>query len=323
MVLPKGILRWCFLVLAAGLAGCAAIQPFPHIARAGDTIILAVGSQTGMGKNNTQIWFYPDADPANPIDLNPGIRTFFRLYADRSSWAYSPNNADATTNFHYLHHEPWQTVVALDLPAGLPEGPGTVRIETTAPQPRPLDPGDPDVYPDLNTIDIRLEILPGVGSPNPLQYKTLYGGTLSGDLKELKPMRQALVEPPVEDPGAGWPTFAAVEFKLSLPMLDADGLTPTEKNLRVVPQDVSAFTDSRIQMTWSFDGSTLTVLFLSAGGNIRYYEPRFGAVAEYAYFTDVPILTSVRYFDIDGNEITGPAVADYTVALKGRQYWTP
>lgn len=314
-----------FLLAIAMLSGCTAIQPFPQVVRSGDTISLMVGSQSGMGKGNTQVWFTSDADTANPIDLSGGILAFFDLYADRSSWAYSPNNADADTNFRYLHHEAWQTAVALDLPLGLPLGPGTIQVQTTVPQPKPLEAGYLDVYPDINTVDIRMEILPGDGTPNPFQYKTTFDGTLSGDLRNLKLMRQALVQPPVEDPGGLWPTtFGAIEVKLSLPMLDADGLPPTEANVRLATQSVSTYTDSRLQTTWSFDGSELTVLFLSATGNIHYYEPRFGAVAEYAYFTEAPVpsVTSARYFDSNGNEVPGPAITDYSVTLRGKRYWT-
>lgn len=300
------------------LQGCAAIQPLPQAARGGDTIALAVASQDGMNEFNTQVWFISDADPGNPIDITSGIRSVFDIYPDKGSWAYSPNNPSADTNFRYLHREPAQTVIALDLPTGLLTGMGTIRLQTSLPRVVPLEPGYADVYPDLNNVDVRIEILPGVGSANPFSYKTTYGGTLSGDLGGLRAMRHALVRPPQEDPSGIWSSgYGAVEFKLNLVMTDLSGSGMSESNLRLFTQDVSTWTGSKPQMTWRYGNGVLTVLFISANGNIRYFEPRFGVVAENATFDSTPAIVSVRYFDLNGNQIAGPSASDYAVSLKG------
>jgi hypothetical protein len=304
------------------LNGCVAIQPFPNYARSGDTITLAVGSQDGMTRINTQAWFTSDASPANEIDITQNIRSIFKLYADRTSQMYSPDHGNADINFRYLHHEQWQTVIALDMPQGLPVGPGTVRVETAASQPQPLETGIFGPYPDVNTVSIRVEILPGIGSSNPLQYKTTYGGTLNGSYTDLQPARQALVKPPVEDPQSNWTTtYGAIELKVNLPMADVNTGTLTENNLRVVTQEVSNYTRSKLQTTWSLNGNVLTVLFISANGKIQYYEPRFSVVAQSADFSATPTLLSVSYFDVNGNVAAGPALADYSVSLAGISFY--
>lgn len=304
------------------LHGCAAIQPLPQAARGGDTIALAVGSQDGMNQFNTQTWFISDADPGNPIDITSGIRSVFDIYPDKGSWAYSPSNGSADTNFRYLHREPAQTIIALDLPTGLLTGMGTIRIQTSLPQPLPLEPGYQDVYPDINNVDIRMEILPGTGTANPFSYKSTYGGTLAGSLGNLRAMRHALLQPPVADPTNAWSTgYGAVEFKLNVALTDINGAAASEANLRLFTQDVSTWTGSKPQMTWRYDSGVLTVLFLSANGNIRYFEPRFGVVAENALFDTTPVLASARYFDINGNPVTGPLAAEYAVSLRGTSYY--
>jgi hypothetical protein len=305
-------------ILLALLSGCVAIQPFPNYARPGDTITLAVGSQDGMNRQNTQVWFTSDANPANPVEVTSGIRSIFNLYADKGSRVYSPNNNNADTNFRYLHHEQWQTVIALDLPQALPTGPGTVRIQTTVPQPRPLESGMFGDYPDVNTVSVRIEILPGTGTPNPLDYKTAYGGTLGGNYSDLQAARQALVRPPVEDPQGAWnATYGAIELKINLPLADINSGTLSENNVRVVTQDVTTYTRSKLQMTWSLSGNTLTVLFISASGKIRYYEPRFSIMADAANFTATPAMLSVQYFDVNGNAVNGPGISDYSVNVTG------
>ncbi len=305
-------------LLMAMLTGCVAIQPFANYARPGDTITLAVGPQDTMSKSNTKVWFTSDANTANPVEITSGIQAIFRLYADKGSRLYSPNNSAADTNFRYLHHEEWQTIIALNLPQGLLTGPGTIQVQTTAPQPTPLESGNYGAYPDVNTVPIRIEILPGTGLPNPLQYKTTFGGTLNGNLSDLAAARQALVKPPVKDSLSLWTaTYGAVELKFNLPLADIATGTLTENNVRVVAQDVTTYTRSKLQMTWSLSGNTLTVLFISANGKIQYYEPRFSIMADSADFTATPTILSVRYFDVNGTAVTGPAVTDYSVSVTG------
>ncbi len=301
------------------LAGCTTIQAFPMAARPGDTISLAVGSQDGMNEGNTTVTFTSDADLI-PIDMTANVRSIFNLYSDKASNTYSPNIQFIRDNFSYLHHEPWQSVIVLDLPSTLPLGPGNVRVQTTVPQPvGALEPGLNGTYPDLNDIDISLEILPGTGISNPFKYKTVFNGTLAGDLGELSPGRQALIRPPKADPGDLWPgTFSAIEFKLTVPMTDQSGSgIVNDDSIRLVSQDVSMFTGSKAQLTWQYDGAEITVLFISSADKLKYYEPRFSIMAELADFDVPPTLTSVRYFDGLGNEVTGPAISDYSISLLG------
>lgn len=317
------ILRLISLMMVCLLAiGCTTIQTFPIAARPGDTISLAVGSQDGMDTGNTTVTFTSDADLL-PVDITANVRSIFNLYSDKATNTYSPNIAFIRDNFSYLHHEPWQSVIVLDLPSSLALGPGNIRVQTTAPQPvGPLEASLNGTYPNLNDIDISLEILPGTGVSNPFKYKTVFNGTLAGALGELSPGRQALIRPPKADFGGLWPgTFSAIEIKLNVPMTDMSGSgVVNDDSIRLVSQDVSMFTGSKAQLAWQYDGTDITVLFISSADKLKYYEPRFAIVAELADFTATPTITSVRYFDSQGNEITGPAISDYSVGLLGSYF---
>lgn len=304
------------------LGGCASLAPFPQAARAGDTIALGLGPVENVRKPNTKIYFESDTDPGNLIDITSGFRTVFNLYADRTSLAYSPNYGYVNEGFKYIHHEPWETVIALDLPLGLPVGPGKITYQTTISQPYDLEPVTTGAYPDLNTITLPLEILPGTGTEGPslFEYALSSGAKLPGDLNALTPQRQAAVIPPVEDTGGSWvSSYGAIEFSIILPMIDNEGGSVTEDSIRLVAQDVSNFTKSKAQMAWAYNGTVLKVMFLSSSGNLRYFEPRFSVIAETADFDGTPTIDSVKYYDVDGNEIfTGPAIGDYTVKVFGR-----
>ncbi len=322
----KNTLVLLLLMLAAG---CTTIQPFPHAARAGDTVTLAVGSQTdigtlsGMNLSNTTVTFTSDSNSI-PVDITGGVRAIFNLYADKASNSYSPNIQNNLDNFKVLHHEPWQTVMALDLPTTLALGSGVVNIQTSAPQSQapfePLSPGNANgVLPDLNTVDIAMEILPGTGVSNTFRYKGFKSGNITGNLSDLEPGRQALVQAPRGDSLSQWgTTFGAVEFKITMPMVAVPSTgTVDDTSVRLVKQDVSSFSGSKAAVAYRFDGTEITVMFISATGKLQYYEPRFSVMAETADFTATPTITSVQYFDVDGNIVTGPTIADYSVELLG------
>jgi hypothetical protein len=300
------------------VSGCTAINPFPQAARSGDTVALAVGSQEGMTKLNTQVYFTPDSPPGSaPINITSGVRSIFSIFADPTSTAYSKTNTNSNLNFQYLHREQGQTVIALDLPT-LPVGTGIINVTTSVPQPVPLE-NNPGLgaYPDLNSIDIPFEILSGTGTSNPFDYATTFGGTLTGNLLHLRPRHQALVKPPLSDFSSNWAnTFGAIELVMDLPMVD-DGGTVTEDSIRVVAQNLDNFTDSRAQMTWSYDGTDLKVIFISATGKLQYYEPRFAVVGETADFTTTPVISSVNYYDVNGSPAVGPLPVDYSVQVFG------
>lgn len=299
------------------LIGCTNLAPHPVGARKFDTITLGLGPYEGMTKPNTKIYYTPDSTGV-PVLLNPGIRSFFKIQADPTSLAYSTQYPFVDTGFKYLHREPTEMVVALDLP-DLPAGTGNITFSTTVPTPHLLEPLPLGPYPDLNTLSIPFEIFPGTGQSNPFEYALSSGGKLTGDLNALEPQRQALIAPPVEDLTSSWTSpYAAIEFDINLPMAENAGGTLSEDSIRLVAQNISSFTKSKSHMAWSYNGTTLKVIFLSESGKLRHYEPRFSVVADTADFTATPTINSVRYYDIDGNEIfTGPGISDYTISLLG------
>src|SRR3989344_8088200 len=141
-------------ILAMAVSGCISLKTFPQAARGGDTVALSVGSADGMARANTTAAFVSDSAPDAPVNLTPGIRGIFRLYADKASSIYAGGS-----NTRYVvstsGHEPWVTIMVVDLPQGLPSGPGEVRVTTTATY--------PTIGSHINDFPVSLEILPGTG----------------------------------------------------------------------------------------------------------------------------------------------------------------
>lgn len=297
-------------ILAMTLSGCIALQTFPQAARGGDTVSLAVGSADGMTRANTTATFVSDSTPNAPINLTPGIRGIFRLYADKASGMFS----DSAISFvvDTSGHEPWVTVMVVDLPQGLPFGAGKVHITTTA--------TFPTIGSKIDDVPINLEILPGTGVTSNLSYEFGVGSSRNGNLTQLETLPYALVRP-VFPHGTAWPTYGAIELKLHVPTTEGTALNPPF--LRVLVDDMStSSTSSGLSSVFRHDSNQdLTLMLLSPTGRLRYYEARFSIVplknsTQSIGFTATPVITSVRYFDINGNVVAGPAISDFVIQLR-------
>ena len=294
------------LLIVVGLlgTGCTALKTFPQAARAGETITLAVGSPDGMTRANTTATFTSDIDGI-PVDITANIRSIFKLYADKASSIYQ--QFSPTTNIVSTSgHEPWVTIVALDLPTGLMTGPGKVQFNTTATY--------PTIGSHINSLAIALEILPGTGTPSIFTYELGVGATIDGNLADLEAQTHAVVGPQFPSPSCPCPDYGAIEIKMSMPNSLGTALEPSR--VRVLTDDMTMETGSSRGISYGLNGQDLTVIITSPTGKLKYYEARFSVVLQpFATFSGAPTITSVRYFDVNGNETVGP-VSDYVASLQ-------
>ena len=283
------MLRIVFLSLIALFYGCTAVQPFPHSARAGDTITLAVGSPEGMTRENTQVQYTPDSTGI-PVDLTPQMRAIVKIHPDKASPAYQ--NSLANYLIDYTAHEPWLSVMVLDLPSDLPVGEGDIQITTTATY--------SSVENDINDALIPLTVTGSGGTPSDFAY---YSGNLVtsvvGDLSQLEPLPVISVKPVYEGIWAVHPQYGSAEIVVQL-----QGLTGP-RPFNVVPMDADAFTRSQTRMIWGRDGETIRLIFMSPLGTMRYYEASARLVFSNVtvYETVVPTIVSAKFYDKDGNEM--------------------
>lgn len=286
--------------------GCTALNTFPQSARLGDTIALAVGSPDGMTRANTTATFTSDLDGI-PVDITASIRSIFKLYADKASSIYEAGQP-AQNIVGTSGHEPWVTIVAIDLPAtGLQLGPGEVRFNTSATY--------PTIGSHVNDIPIALDILPGTGTVSDFTYEFGVGSSLVGNLRKLEAQPHAIVGPAYPSPSCPCPDYGAIEVKINMP--NSLGTILTQELLRIVADDATISTGSGRGINYGLNGGeNLTVIITSPTGQLKYYEARFSIVLDRSVkFNSTPTITTIRYFDIDGNETTGP-VSDYLVALQ-------
>lgn len=284
------------------LSACVAVQPFPQAARAGDTITLAVGSPDDLKQSNMTVTYVPDNAPGTSIDLTPNIVSIFKLYPDKTSNAWLNQS---TSIAPWSGHGAWMSIVALNLPSSMPTGTGKVYIAPGA-----------AVYPinahSVTGVAISMEILPGSGAPNPLQYLPYSFSTQPsvGRLSWLKPSPQVVVRMPRGTGYASDVSYAAIEIRVRVQMQDTNSAPLTDDNIAVVFDDQSQHLGSRMAPTWSRNGDEFVVTFISPVGGMQPYETRFSILPLPGQGTIVgtPSLTSVKYFDVNGNPVSGPAL---------------
>jgi len=311
------------------IQGCVALQPFPTAARAGDTISLAIGSLEGANKNNLIITFAPDSDPGTPVDLSPYIRSVFNIFPDKTSQVnlQDLNQIDSINSLtSWSAHSAWLTVAVIDLPEGLVVGPGTVTVTT----------GSDIVHVNnakkVDDISIPIEILPQTETPaspdNFEYYASQFSSSTLGDLAQLEPSKQVVVRAPIASGlyNSGiHPHVGAAEYVFSVPMvkLNDPSIVPPSTALMVVREEnyydyaQSAAYDgsdnniaAQTQMTWFKNGDDLTVMFISPTNQLRDQLIRFSIIPYTAMqydFAQMPTLKTYRYFDQNGNEISGMA----------------
>lgn len=299
------------LPIIAILNGCTAINTLPTAARSGDSITIALGSQEGMKRNNTTATFTPDSTGVS-VTLTP--KAIFNLYPDKRSKLYRYDQGIATQLVEGTSHEQWITVMAVDLPAGLPTGYGTINVSTTVPQasiPNAL----------VQNVSYRLEILPGIGAPHDLKYLKSDGNILGGTIGHLQRINnQTYIDPPtISSCSQAYPQgYGAIELRLQLPFViepyaDTDWFT-------VIADDLTAYTNQKIpQMTWSATGDELSILFMSADGELRCFEPKFSITPRYDGIfsaSSQPVLLSVDYYDVNGAVAVGPALTEYQLNVR-------
>lgn len=302
------MLAYGLLLLIGPLSGCTALQPFPNAVRAGGTVMLAVGSPDGMTRANSTVQYVSNSDPGNPVDLTPGIRSIFKVYPDRTS---APWLANALTDGIPLDtgHGAWLTVMAVDLPASLFPGTGVVQVTTSATV--------GSAATDINSVDIPLEILPGIGQPHQFPYEVFFT-TRTGNLIDLEPMPQVVIRPPI---GGNTPTYGAIEVKLNVPMINNDGTPATDSSFTIVVDDMGRTHHlSQLQTSWVRKGDEITVIFVSPTGTMKAWETRCAVVIFPNALPSLnipgtmidpskpaPSLVSIQYYDVNGVAVTGPS----------------
>lgn len=225
------------------LPACTTVNTFPAIARAGDTVSVMVGGTDKARKEtiavsltdiNSQIW---DLKALGLVRSVFNLRTEGDAYgAHYSSYLelYMPWNAG---------HEPMQTVLVADLPAGVAPGQAYLTISLNAT-------GNSSGI--ANPFKVNLEIIPGIGQSESFSRQSSVGPK-AADLGRLEPAPHAKITF-----GTGTTLIGAASLRVTF---DSTVLNPNDVNVYVPEStvrgsnlDPGAFGATQRMVYWHHDG---------------------------------------------------------------------
>jgi len=118
----------------------------------------------------------------------------------------------------------------------------------------------------------------------------------------------------VHTDSSGPTLYGAIEVKLHIETDKGTTLAPPD--VRVLMEDLMIITDSHRNWFWDINnGRDYTVTLISPIGWLAEYEARFKVAFKRATVVGTPTITSVRYFDINGVEVTGPDATQYMIVV--------
>lgn len=299
-------------LIAVVITGCASTQTFSTVARAGDTVALAVGWQKTLSRDNVRVIITPASGSPVVYQANdPAVRGIINLYPDPVSNLVIGTNlndslgVDATTigsgiNQYVTGNDRdwWQTTMFLDLPSTLSTGTARITIKDAA----------------MGTIiqSSNVEIVPGTGTPNDFRIYVPGGTTVDS-------LSINLTSSGVNSGGFYSNALLSLERAqhLTLSFDKPASSTPCPQALQVQLSHDPAINQSWVSsprgdiknVNWRDDGATITLLITAASDNaiadmkdLNVYIA--GPVTGLAVVPD-----SLRAYDANGDVITGVTTA--------------
>ena len=297
-----GIIKYsCFALLGSlVLAGCSSTTTFPKIARAGDTVSFMVGGSAETRKQNVTVQLTDANNQVFDLQALGLVRSVFNLRPEgRAVGMHYSNYLESYISWS-SGHEPLQTVMVTDLPANVATGVATLKVGLVGVSDNSSGASNP--------FNVRLEIIPENGAPDPINHRSS-SGVVPADFSSLETAPNAKVSF-----GASGTAIGAASL-----VLDFDGniVNPNDINLYVPEStvrgsfgDPGAFGKTQRMVYWRQDGQNLYVDIIAPQGInpqfLQFYvvhprgltgSPAFNIVSAQVYGTDgypidvTPVLT--------------------------------
>ena len=242
------------------LQGCASVNTFPTLARAGNTVTMLIGGSDEARKETTSVVL---------TDVNSGVwdlsalglvRSVFNVQMDAKATGQNYSSyIESFTPWAY-GHELLQTVLITDLPANLPVGAAVIEVNTNTGDNSAL------LFPGPSLINI--EIVAGVGQSDQFSRRSSLGATVDADFSKLEPAPYAKV-----DFGA-YDDFSTPIGAVSLVVdFDEAVIDPADINvyvpsstIRGTPSITGQHGDNQHMVHWRQDGLQVFIDIIAPGG---------------------------------------------------------
>jgi len=290
-------LIFSLVLLLPLIAGCSGVQTFPNMARAGDTVSIAMGWQKRFKRNNTTVTITPSVgEPVVYQPDDPAVRAIINFYPDplsnvvvgtkiKNDTFFNNGLAYGTlinTNYTDGDMDWWQTIAFVDLPSTIAVGEANIQLTNIV--------GDM-----ANSI---VNIVGGSGEAG------LFNAEGNGP---MSPIQLAALE-------------RASNFEVSINAAVIPYAVELEFTHIGTEKAVVVNTNDLKNIIWVDNGPLLKVMLLPSSSNalssLHDFKFYITGKATHPYYriTQELALQSVKAYDIDGNAVTGVTaslVADF------------
>ena len=282
------------------LEGCTAVNTFPTIARAGDTVSVMVGGTEKARKETVAVTLTDANGTTWDLQALGLVRSVFNLRPDgRAEGLHYSSYLDTYISW-FEGHEPVQTVLVADLPPDAAPGPATLTIDTFV---------DDDSSGVADPFSVDLEIIAGAGASDSFWRQTATGWQ-AADFTRLEPAPHAKITF-----GTGSEIIGAASLVIDF---DETVLNPDDINLYVPESTVrgdaatpGAFGQTQRMVYWRQDGQQLYVDVVAPQGiETRYLQLYVIHPRGLSASPNISLISAVVY-DTDGNELAIPVDAAY------------
>jgi hypothetical protein len=295
---PLGYLAFLsFFILV--IQGCASVNTFPGIARAGDTVTIMVGGSEKANANTVSVTLTDANSISWDIKSLGLIRSVFNVRPDGRSKGLHYSGFLASALPWTEGHEPVQTLVVLDLPPGLPIGPATFQITTA----------DDNSAALTEPFNVTMEIVPGTGTADSISRQD-FSGSFPANFKDLEPAPHAKVT--FSALGGGNMEVGAISL-----VIDFDEAVVNPGDISVyMPESFARFGsdpfgENQRMVSWRQDGQQLFVNIIAPNAIDTTYLLLY--LVHPSGLTGTPSFSVVgsTFYDIDGNAISALSNLEY------------
>jgi len=276
------------------MQGCAAVNTFPTVARAGDTVSLMVGG-TEKARKNTVLVTLTDADNVQwDLQALGKVRSVFNLRADaRAKGTHYSSYLESVSSWGE-GHEPVQTVLVVDIPEAAATGIASINVNTGV---------DDDSSGIAHPYIMSIEIIPGTGSGDNFIRKKFLSADVPVDFSRLEPAPHAKISFGIDDGVVIGAASLTVDFDEAIVNPDDINVYVPESSVRGLLNNPGAFGKTQRMVYWRQNGQQLFVDIIAPQGISKSYLKLYMMHPDSVVGSPGFNISNSAFYDVNGNEI--------------------
>jgi len=274
--------------------GCAGVNTFPTVARAGDTVSVMVGGSEKARKGTIAV-ILTDADNVQwDLQALGNIRSVFNLRADARAKGMHYSKYLASYSSWNEGHEPVQTVLVVDIPVGAAAGMASLNVNPLV---------DDDSSGISHPYVINLEIIPGTGSADDFMRKEFLAPSAAVDFLKLEPAPHAKISFGINSGIIIGAASLVIDFDELVVNPDDINVYAPESNVRGLLLNAGAFGETQRMVYWRQDGQQMFIDIVAPQGINQTFLKLYLMHPDDVVGSPAFNITSSVFYDVSGNEI--------------------